>query len=75
MMMQRLKYILVFFLLFSPKNAFAYIDPGSGSYFFQLALASLFGLLFALKIHWRKIVSFLVRLLPKSLKNKATDGR
>jgi len=44
--------------LFFPKDAHAYLDPGSGSYLLQLLLAALFGALFAVKIFWKKIVDF-----------------
>lgn len=36
----------------------AYLDPGSGSYIFQILLAGLVGSLFAIKLYWGKIVSF-----------------
>lgn len=41
-------YIGILFLLF-PKPAYAYIDPGAGSYFFQLLIAGLLGSLFFIK--------------------------
>jgi len=56
--------------LISPSQAFAYIDPGSGSYFFQLAAAALFGGLYAIKIFWRQILSFFTRLFSPRNKNK-----
>jgi hypothetical protein len=57
----------VFFFLniFFPKNAHAYLDPGSGSYLLQLLLAALFGALFAIKIFWKKIVDFFRNLFSK----------
>jgi hypothetical protein len=33
----------------------AYIDPGTGSYAFQLAAAALVTALYALKRHWRQL--------------------
>jgi hypothetical protein len=55
------KLILAFFctvifligLLENP--AYAYIDPGSGSYLFQIMLASLVGAVYAVKTYWVKI--------------------
>ena len=38
-----------------PRNAQAYIDPGTGNYLLQIVLAAMFGALFALKIFWAKI--------------------
>jgi hypothetical protein len=52
------------FLLF-PRFVNAYIDPGTGSYVFQVILAAIVGSLFALKIYWRKIILFLKKLFAK----------
>lgn len=44
---------LVFLLPALP--AWAYLDPGTGSYAFQILLAGLMAGLFALKAFWRRI--------------------
>ena len=36
----------------------AYLDPGSGSYFIQLLLASLMGALFILGVYRKKVTDF-----------------
>jgi hypothetical protein len=41
--------------LFSP---LLYLDPGSGSYIFQLIIAALVGGAFVIKMYWKKITSF-----------------
>jgi hypothetical protein len=51
--------LAVLFLLGFPSFAHAYLDPGTGSYVFQLLIAGLVGLLFALKVYWGKIKSFI----------------
>jgi hypothetical protein len=38
--------------------AHAYIDPGSGSLFLQILVASLVGGWFGIKMYWSKIVAF-----------------
>ncbi|MEN6410173.1 MAG: hypothetical protein ABFD44_10750 [Anaerolineaceae bacterium] len=44
-------------MLLSPlASGHAYLDPSSGSYIIQLALAALVGGGFALKVYWKKIV-------------------
>lgn len=48
---------LLFFVL--PDTALAYIDPGTGSYLFQLLIAGLLGLSFFIKTFWRNIKNFL----------------
>jgi len=47
------------------QNAFAYLDPGTGSYVFQVLAATLIGGLFAIKIFWQKIKDFFVNLFSK----------
>ena len=42
--------------------AYAYIDPGTGSYLFQLLIASLLGGTVAVRLFWRNIVSFFQKL-------------
>lgn len=37
--------------------AHAYLDPGSGSMFLQLLLGGVAGLMLAIKIFWRRILS------------------
>ncbi|MFT4521346.1 MAG: hypothetical protein ACI8ZN_000275 [Bacteroidia bacterium] len=39
-------------------NAFAYLDPGSGSYILQMIVAGALGGLYAIKLYWYRIVSF-----------------
>lgn len=41
--------------------AYAYLDPGTGSYLFQIIAAALLGMLFAFKIFWRKVVAIFKR--------------
>lgn len=49
----------LFLVLNFASSACAYLDPASGSMFLQMVLAALAGLLFAVKIMWRRISSFL----------------
>lgn len=49
--------------------AHAYLDPGTGSYIFQLLMAGLLGALLALKIFWRNIKTYISNLF-----NKNRDG-
>jgi len=38
--------------------AFGYIDPGTGSYILQVAIAFLIGLSFSIKVFWKRIGAF-----------------
>ena len=40
------------------QNAFAYLDPGTGSYIFQVLIATIVAGLFAIKMFWQKIKGF-----------------
>jgi len=62
--------VLAVVLILAPSNAYAYIDPGTGSYILQIVLAALLGALFALKMFWRNVKDFLSGLLPGRQKRK-----
>ena len=57
---------ILFFLFVLPSPAHAYLDPGTGSYIFQLLLAALVGLGFLIKVYWKKIKSFFARLFSRA---------
>ena len=64
---------LFFICLIFSEGAYAYLDPGSGSYIFQLIIGSLFGVIFAIKLYWNNIKMFLKKILSvrkKSDRNK-----
>jgi len=68
----RLSLPLIFcFLFFFPGRASAYIDPGTGSYIFQVLLGAFLGMLFALKVFWRRMMQFFKGLFNR----RATTGR
>lgn len=52
-------------VLICAQDAFAYVDPGTGSYVLQLIMAGLLAAAFALKSYWRSVAAFLSRLLSK----------
>ena len=56
--------------IFLAQAAFAYIDPGTGSYVLQIAIAFLVGLAFSVKIFWKKISAF----FRKSFSGKKAKG-
>jgi hypothetical protein len=47
------------------QNAFAYLDPGIGSYVFQVIIATFIGVLFTIKMFWQKIKNFFSNLFSK----------
>lgn len=48
----------------------AYLDPGSGSYFLQLLLASLMGGLFILGVYRKKVTDFFRNLFSSKRKDE-----
>jgi len=49
-------FLIVTFLIASERTAAAYLDPGTGSYVFQIIIAGIVGGLFAVKIYWKKLI-------------------
>ncbi|HUT32490.1 MAG TPA: hypothetical protein VNE39_03335 [Planctomycetota bacterium] len=47
---------LVLAFLSAPRDAYAYLDPGTGSLILQFVIAGLVGSAFAIKLFWRRIV-------------------
>ena len=61
---------LSFFSQFSFPDAFAYIDPGSGSIIIQMIIGALVGVGIAVKVFWFKIK---LRLSSTFNKNDSND--
>jgi len=62
--------VLSLFFQFSLPNAFAYIDPGSGSVIIQMLIGALVGVGIAVKVFWFKIK---LRLSSGFKKNNSND--
>ncbi len=58
--------VLLVALAAFPSVAYAYLDPGTGSYLVQLVIASILSALFVVKIYWKKIKDSIRRLLSPS---------
>jgi len=61
--------LLFLFHLMFPQTAYAYLDPGTGSYLLQVGLAVLVGASFVIKIYWRRIRASLANLFSKRKKD------
>jgi hypothetical protein len=48
----------------TPPIVFAYLDPGTGSYLLQLALAGMLGASYAVKHFWARIKGVFTRSRP-----------
>lgn len=60
--------LLSIFIFIGFRSAHSYIDLGSGSYFFQILIATLLGVLFTVKTYWKKMKTFLSNLFSKEKK-------
>lgn len=56
--MSNIKYIVIVMIFLLSRNAYAYLDMGTGSYIIQLILAGVFTSLYFIKLYWFKLVSF-----------------
>ena len=54
--------VLALVCLAFPRPAYAYLDPGTGSYILQMILAALLGAAFAVKLFWKNIKTFFKNL-------------
>ena len=59
--------------VFVTTPAYAYLDPGTGSYILQVINAALLGMAYLVKVYWKKILVFLRRLFPKMSKTSNDD--
>ena len=64
--------VTLLYLAFPP-FAHAYLDPGTGSYIFQLIMAGLVGFLFVIKIYWGRIRGFFTGLFSRDRKMMEED--
>jgi len=56
---------LLFFTLTVPGEAYAYLDPGTGSFMLQIILGTVFAALFTIKMYWQKLKNFYRKLRGK----------
>ena len=59
---------LIFVLCF-PAYAYAYLDPGTGSYFLQIIIATLLGAMYGIKQFWYKVKLFYINIFSKFKKH------
>ncbi len=63
------------FLMTYSNTAQAYLDPGTGSMVFQMLIAGFCAIAFAIKMFWRNIINFFLKLFGKNkAEEENTDG-
>lgn len=73
--MKKIPWLLAVLFLIFPKDSFAYLDPGSGSYLLQILLAGLLAASLTLKTFWRNLMGPVTRLFSKRSKENERDSR
>jgi membrane associated rhomboid family serine protease len=58
-------FISSLFCFFFYNDSCAYLDPGTGSYVLQMAIAGFLGALFFIKLSWKKMKNFFSNLSSK----------
>lgn len=66
--------VLLVSMALSSEPAHAYIDPGTGSYVLQVLVAGFLGALFALKMFWHRIATFVRGLGSRAKSHEPSDG-
>jgi hypothetical protein len=57
-----------------PLQAFAYLDPGAGSFILQMLIAGIMGGLFTMKLYWYKLKEWMNKLLGKEVASLDEDA-
>ena len=66
--------LLTYIMLFFPKPAYAYLDPGSGSYVIQMLIALGFGLAVGIKAGWHRIKALITGIFSKGKQGEDESG-
>jgi hypothetical protein len=61
---------VMFFMLLPIKNAFAYLDPGTGSMMIQALLAVIAAVSVSIGVFWRRLRSFFSRMFGQNSSDK-----
>jgi hypothetical protein len=62
-------------LLGTSSAAHAYIDPGSGSYMLQMALAGILAVVFSLKMFWQRLRTNVTSHFRTSKRHETPSGK
>jgi len=77
--MQHFKYsaslifLFIFLYLLIPQNAYAYLDPGTGSYILQVLIATFLGVGFVTRLYFRKIKNFFTNRIFKNKRDNTLN--
>lgn len=72
----RLRITIITFVLVSllfPQNAYAYLDPGTGSLIIQILIAGFLGVSYYIKVNWKKVKNYFAKFFSDKLQ-KGVDN-
>ena len=67
--------VVVALMLISEADALAYVDPGTGSYLFQLAIAGGLASVYTIRRYWHTLTEAVRRRFGRKQDNPPPDGR
>ncbi len=65
--------IMTGILITIAQPAFAYLDPGAGSFMLQMLIAGVMSAMFAIKMYWYRLKAFVARLLGRPVEAPEED--
>lgn len=65
--------IITFFLVVS--NAYAYLDPGTGSFILQAIIGFLAAVSAGITYYWSRVKNFFLKIFKKNKNDEKTDNR
>jgi len=78
-MLKKMPFKLIIFigllLFLFPRPALAYLDPGTGSYLFQLAIAGFLASLFFIKTLIRKVKAWIRNISPRKAQAQNDESK
>jgi hypothetical protein len=66
-------FLAALFVATFPREAAAYIDPGSGSYLIQILIAGLVGAAFTVRVFWKNLVATFARIFRGRNESRDND--
>jgi len=64
---------VIIVLLLCPHSAYAYLDLGTGSYLFQLAIGFFVGALFGIRLFWGRIRDWFRQIIKRKDEESEAD--
>ena len=67
--------LLIIYFFFINTNAYAYLDPGTGSFILQAIIGFLAAISAGFIYYWNKVKNFFLKIFKKNNLDEKTDNR